>query len=210
MISADGSFILIKVGEALAVPEDKKNLTSLKYETNQADVDNTHLNLDIRTDLNFDFEQRQNETDGNVIGNPDWEAGMPTDILNGDGFTNTEVSKIVSDNHRPGNKELHDDSLSINFNNNLDNIYNNQQNNSIFNPNYDPFQNIFSDLLKNTGLYGGKENIINIDPLVADLNGDGVKLTHYNNSKAEFDVDNDGYAENTGWVDNNDGIIEVY
>tara|TARA_A100001015_G_C15016162_1_gene725626 strand:+ start:1649 stop:2278 length:630 start_codon:yes stop_codon:yes gene_type:complete len=150
-ISADGSFILIKVGEALAVPEDKKNLASLKYETNQADVDNTHLNLDIRTDLNFDFEQRQNETDGNVIGDSDWEAGMPTDILNGDGFTNTEVSKIVSDNHRPGNKELHDDSLSINFNNNLDNIYNNQQNNSIFDSNYDPFQNIFSDLLKNTG-----------------------------------------------------------
>ena len=33
----------------------------------------------------------------------------------------------------------------------------------------------------------GKDVIRNIDPLVADLNGDGVKLTHYNDSKAVFD-----------------------
>ncbi|ODS25068.1 hypothetical protein AB835_00755 [Candidatus Endobugula sertula] len=67
--------------------------------------------------------------------------------------------------------------------------------------------NFFSSVLNNTGLFGGREEIVNVDPLAVDLNGDGVQLTHYNDSHAVFDVDNDGYAENTGWIHRSDGIV---
>lgn len=46
------------------------------------------------------------------------------------------------------------------------------------------------------------------DPLVLDLNGDGVKLTNYTDAPVLFDADNDGGSlEQTGWVSNSDGIV---
>ena len=48
-----------------------------------------------------------------------------------------------------------------------------------------------------------------IDPLVLDLNGDGVKLTDYGSAPVLFDVDNDGRVEQTGWVDRNDGLVVI-
>lgn len=48
------------------------------------------------------------------------------------------------------------------------------------------------------------------DPLVLDLNGDGVRLTDYLTSPVFFDVDNDGGSlEETGWVSPEDGIVVV-
>ena len=69
------------------------------------------------------------------------------------------------------------------------------------------FYDAAADLLRNTGLYNGREFIVNVDPVVIDLNGDGVKLVDYNDSNAVFDVDNDDYAENTGWVTGEDAIL---
>ncbi len=55
--------------------------------TNQADADNSRFDLEVRTDQEFDFEQRQEDTGGNVIGSPDWEGKMNT--INDDGLANT-------------------------------------------------------------------------------------------------------------------------
>jgi hypothetical protein len=44
------------------------------------------------------------------------------------------------------------------------------------------------------------------DPLMLDLNGDGIK-TISASSGAFFDHDGDGFAEQTGWVDSNDGLL---
>lgn len=50
--------------------------------------------------------------------------------------------------------------------------------------------------------------LIPTDPLVLDLNGDGVKLTNYSDSPVLFDADNDGGSlEQTGWVSSQDGIV---
>lgn len=47
-----------------------------------------------------------------------------------------------------------------------------------------------------------------VDPLILDLNGDGVKLTNYIDGPVLFDIDNDGGSlEQTGWVSNADGIV---
>ncbi len=45
-------------------------------------------------------------------------------------------------------------------------------------------------------------------PLVIDLNHDGVKTSSIKN-KVHFDLDNNQFAEQTGWVDTNDGLLAI-
>ncbi|TIP25753.1 MAG: hypothetical protein E5X67_23465, partial [Mesorhizobium sp.] len=45
------------------------------------------------------------------------------------------------------------------------------------------------------------------DPLVIDLDGDGIELTSLGASAAYFDLDGDGFAERTGWVGPDDGLL---
>jgi Ca2+-binding RTX toxin-like protein len=45
------------------------------------------------------------------------------------------------------------------------------------------------------------------DPLVLDLDGDGVELTVLPGSHVHFDFGQDGFAERTGWVSPDDGIL---
>jgi hypothetical protein len=44
-------------------------------------------------------------------------------------------------------------------------------------------------------------------PLVLDLDGDGIELTSVNGATAFFDVGVDGFAEATGWVAADDGLL---
>jgi RHS repeat-associated protein len=48
-----------------------------------------------------------------------------------------------------------------------------------------------------------------ISPLVLDLDNDGIELISLENSTAFFDLDADGFAENTGWVKSDDGILAL-
>jgi Ca2+-binding RTX toxin-like protein len=48
--------------------------------------------------------------------------------------------------------------------------------------------------------------ITSTDPLVIDLNHNGVELTRIENG-VYFDIDNDGFAEHTAWVSGNDGFL---
>ena len=45
------------------------------------------------------------------------------------------------------------------------------------------------------------------DPLVLDLNGNGLDLVSAAASSASFDFDNDGFRERTGWVAPSDGFL---
>lgn len=45
------------------------------------------------------------------------------------------------------------------------------------------------------------------DPLILDLNGDGIHLSPLAGSTVHFDYDGDGFAERTGWVSADDGIL---
>ena len=46
-------------------------------------------------------------------------------------------------------------------------------------------------------------------PLVLDLDGDGVELTELSQSNAQFDLNVDGFAESTGWVASDDGLLAL-
>jgi Ca2+-binding RTX toxin-like protein len=45
------------------------------------------------------------------------------------------------------------------------------------------------------------------DPLVLDLDGDGLELTRPDAGNVYFDVDHDGFAERTAWVGGDDGFL---
>ncbi|MBO9399165.1 calcium-binding protein, partial [Shimia sp. R9_2] len=45
------------------------------------------------------------------------------------------------------------------------------------------------------------------DPLVIDLDGDGIELTSLAGSSVFFDLDGDQFAERTGWVSPDDGLL---
>ncbi|WP_302478205.1 BapA/Bap/LapF family prefix-like domain-containing protein, partial [Ruegeria arenilitoris] len=46
-------------------------------------------------------------------------------------------------------------------------------------------------------------------PLVIDLDGDGIELTSLGDSNAFFDLNVDGFAERTGWVQSDDGLLAL-
>jgi hypothetical protein len=53
----------------------------------------------------------------------------------------------------------------------------------------------------------GEASFGNTDPLVLDLDGDGVELTALDHSRARFDSDDDLYAEATGFAGEDDGLL---
>ncbi|MBD2438866.1 RHS repeat protein [Nostoc sp. FACHB-110] len=59
------------------------------------------------------------------------------------------------------------------------------------------------------GLLGGlwRQARNAISPLVFDLDNDGIELISLQNSATFFDLDADGFAERTGWVKADDGIL---
>ena len=46
-----------------------------------------------------------------------------------------------------------------------------------------------------------------VDPLIIDLDGDGIETTSLSDSRAYFDVDGDLFAERTGWLKGDDGFL---
>ncbi|MEL7444346.1 MAG: hypothetical protein AAGK02_00860, partial [Pseudomonadota bacterium] len=48
-----------------------------------------------------------------------------------------------------------------------------------------------------------------ISPLVIDLDGDGIELTALEGSRTFFDLDEDGFAERTGWVASDDALLAL-
>jgi Ca2+-binding RTX toxin-like protein len=68
--------------------------------------------------------------------------------------------------------------------------------------NFEKFLNLALKAGFGIGLHG-------FDPLVLDLDGDGFELTTVTNSTAYFEFDTDGFAERTGWVRGDDGLLAL-
>lgn len=62
------------------------------------------------------------------------------------------------------------------------------------------FSSVFTD-------YQDATTAPKVDPLILDLNGDGLVTTNLDQSNVYFDLDTNGFAERTAWVDANDGLL---
>ncbi len=47
------------------------------------------------------------------------------------------------------------------------------------------------------------------DPLVLDLDGDGIETVAIEDGKFYFDIDGDFFAERTGWLSADDGFLAL-
>jgi subtilisin-like proprotein convertase family protein/Ca2+-binding RTX toxin-like protein len=56
-------------------------------------------------------------------------------------------------------------------------------------------------------LTGGSSFVSYTDPLVLDLDGNGVRLTDWRTAPVLFDIDDDGSRELTGWTSRTDGMV---
>jgi hypothetical protein len=52
-----------------------------------------------------------------------------------------------------------------------------------------------------------QEGLRRIDPLVIDLDGDGIKLVNINKSNAMFELTGYGFANKTGWIISGDAFL---
>lgn len=62
------------------------------------------------------------------------------------------------------------------------------------------FSSVFTD-------YQDATTAPKVDPLILDLNGDGLVTTNLDQSNVYFDLDTNGFAERTAWIDANDGLL---
>jgi len=116
-------------------------------------------------------------------------------ITPGDILSNS--SPQVGDNHylSPSNEELADYGLGLLGRNPFDLINGEiQAHNGIL----DPAQNYFNQANASNGPVH--------DPIIFDLNSDGIKTTTIDNG-TYFNFDQNGFAEATAWADPNDGIL---
>ena len=69
-------------------------------------------------------------------------------------------------------------------------------------------ENFYDDMMKIArGMHGSFSTAHEqASPLVIDLDGDGIE-TNEENSTVHFDHDNNGFAESTGWVGKDDGLL---
>ncbi|MGK3118991.1 S8 family serine peptidase [Pseudomonas corrugata] len=164
------------------------------------------LRFDSEAGLNYksptDHDEYINQvSQGLIASGGGWKLGFDSNKLNlnqyqGNWINNTfaaAATQILADGYRPGNvntvKEVFDFSLR-----------NSSQGLS--------YGSTLGALL-NSGDARARVTLPT-DPLVLDLNGDGVRLTDYLTSPVFFDADNDGGSlEETGWVSPEDGIVVV-
>jgi len=138
--------------------------------------------------------------DGLAQDGGNYETNVDSDVLNEDGASNSVASGTVTDDYSPGRGNV---GASDSFLGNIVDAFT-----GFVGGVYDLARNIidgFGSII--TSIFSTILSILNIDPLVLDIDGDGVELISYENSYASFDIDNDGYLETTGWVDGDDALL---
>ncbi|GAB3625466.1 hypothetical protein GCM10027419_03120 [Pandoraea terrae] len=174
------------------------NRPSLPAVTNDFDL-NVNPDSRIASEGASDFaQQTQRVEDGIVISGGSWNVRADRDKLNHDqsaaGFidntASVAASRILADGWRPGNGNL---STPV-----IDRVPL-EDGNSVLN-------GVNGAIINTIGAWAQKA--APTDPLILDLNGDGVRLTDYGTAPVWFDADNDGGSlEQTGWVSPEDGIV---
>jgi Ca2+-binding RTX toxin-like protein len=193
--------------EGEASSENNKFIEFIRLGTGLALGDSDNSLLDISTDTFFDAAGTEvfdfgsvtySILGGHVLDGANYIANMPVDILNdpilGQDAGSLSATQIVSDDVRPGNWNLTD--LWYQPVEALSGVYLGE---AVFSPD-------LSGTLFNSAS-GFTNQVSFTDPLILDLNGDGVRLTNWGSSPVLFDIDDDGSKELSGWASAEDGIV---
>ncbi len=141
--------------------------------------------------------------EGAAIHGGDYGAFTGLGIINGPGFFNEEMMKNTTDHYQPGDVAITDNDLDKSIDQQIQTMLDFQIQQT-FNQLAPPDLSLLGQFTQN---YMSAPTVERVDPLVLDLDGDGVQLVHFDESQVVFDVDADGYLENTGWVSAGDGIL---
>lgn len=168
---------------------------------------------------NFNFETYFNNDSGDQIINDDfWTLDLAmagsgwggSSVLhtNTGGATSTEIAGNLSDSISWGPNEIRQNPNQIFADNFLDTSYSSAT------------DDLTNFLLGNTPTYDSnflighgsaafsrQSSLAAIDPLVIDLDANGIQLIPFEDSTVSFDSDNDGYVELTGWVSSGDVMV---
>ena len=154
-----------------------------------------------------------------TLDNFGWQNGqvakgikLQSDILNEPGQINQTQAAIVSDDYRPGAAKLSPGEQPFGPDNALlEGLYKPDPRSE------PPIPDADWSLVKNKQYFGsefsntitGKDATLFIDPLIVDLDGNGVSTSSFAEKLVFFDIDNDqaGYEERTGWVGAQDGMV---
>ena len=72
----------------------------------------------------------------------------------------------------------------------------------------DALENLIPDSIREK-FEEAKEWLMPRDPLVLDLDGDGIETLGARESTALFDLDNDGIKTRLGWLKSDDGMLVI-
>lgn len=126
-----------------------------------------------------------------------------TPIINTDGMLGVAQSYLVTGNIRPGAQQTQAIVSDL-----WTRIDTDGGSASLGAPVTDPVPYL-SDTLRYSAFNAGANAIQNIDPLVLDLDGDGVELSSWIEKNIFFDTVGDGKLHQTGWVADKDGILSL-
>ena len=95
--------------------------------------------------------------------------------------------------------------VGADLNNGIQNLWNNADILKRFVPPLPSFRNIGKYI--NDAFASASRGLF--DPLVLDLDGDGIELISIDKSNVQFDLNADGFREQTGWVKGDDGMLAL-
>ncbi len=201
----------VTAGEVDAiVAESRTDSDALHADVAQNEAAGTPIGPASNANFNLTISLGGASDDGGVAAAVDFRNGValagggylglvPGLILNVDGLANNLLAGTVSDQFRPGANALSSMALAARVSAETGGLY--TAGPSAFADTVLPnVSGLTLDLL-------GAPAVLNIDPLVLDLDGDGVELTHFLDGSVYFDVDGDGTRERTGWVAGGDGLL---
>jgi Ca2+-binding RTX toxin-like protein len=169
-------------GATSVVVTPPDSITSSFNSTTKTDSTPTNSNTTDETPISADNSTLINDGISNVKGVGD--VNLATGIT-------AWLNDTITSGYRPGNDNLSTNYIPTDFS--IQGLF--------------PSSQFTANALNNatTGLL----QFIPTDPLVLDINGDGIHLTDYGSSPVLFDVDHDANAskEQTGWVSNSDGMV---
>ncbi len=170
--------------------------------------DTTLYGFDIDTSFSYGNLGQETETFGfnfDSILNDGllWSSGNAsfTSVTANDSGFWVEMNAAISDSYQPGRSNLIDSTISQDFSD----LWNSmlwEDELDLYDPlNLNDFS-FTSSYLSNRSTW-----LAEIDPLILDLDGDGIELTPFGDNYIFFDIDNDGHRERTGWMAPDDAML---